>query len=173
MALCRMSRHSYQQLAQLQSAAARGLQTSATVQATTDPPGSRDRETADEETFKRPFYCIKTNKQPPWPRTTGRKLHVPNTGVACNLALLLAETLLCSAVEYMGVNEMYVVECRHCRHDGGAGAIRRHHGQAAPVGVPSASFWSSSPVLRCRSMICMTLRLHVHRYGFVPPLTLI
>jgi hypothetical protein len=60
-------------MAQLNTTAARGLMTAAPVQAAADVPGSRDRETADEQTFKRPFHCIKTNELPLWPRTTGAR----------------------------------------------------------------------------------------------------
>ena len=60
------------QLAQLQPAAARSLATAPFIHdPAADLPRSRDRETADEETFERPFYCIKTSALPPWPRTTG------------------------------------------------------------------------------------------------------
>ena len=69
MAVRRLSRS---HLAQLQPAAARSLATAPFLHDTADLPRSRDRETADEETFERPFYCIKSNALPPWPRKTGQ-----------------------------------------------------------------------------------------------------
>ena len=68
-----LRRLSYSQLGPLRpTTAARSLATAPFVHdPAADLPRSRDRETADEETFERPFYCIKTNALPPWPRTTG------------------------------------------------------------------------------------------------------
>ena len=69
MALRRLSRS---HLAQLRPITARSLATAPFLHDTADLPRSRDRETADEETFERPFYCIKSNALPPWPRKTGQ-----------------------------------------------------------------------------------------------------
>lgn len=67
-----LRRLSCSHLARLRPTAVRSLVTAPFLHDTDDLARSRDRETADEETFERPFYCIKSNALPPWPRKTGQ-----------------------------------------------------------------------------------------------------
>jgi hypothetical protein len=87
-----LRRLSSSHLPQLRPAAARSLATAPFLHDTDDLPRSRDRETADEETFERPFYCIKSNVLPPWPRKTGQSetaLAFLHRGSTCKMSTAL------------------------------------------------------------------------------------
>jgi hypothetical protein len=109
-------------LAQLRPAAARSLATAPFIhEPAADLPRSRDRETADEETFERPFYCIKTNALPPWPRTTGDTCY--NAVFLRIRVVIVCSSSAASASDTFGHEPMQLCTVLMSRHDRGAGAI--------------------------------------------------